>query len=309
LHVHAHGRHHHHAAAGSGRVLRWSLAATLAFVVVQFTAGLTAGSLALISDAGHNLTDALALGLAMFGIYLQGKPADDSRTFGYHRGGVLAAFVNALLLILLSLYLFYESWERLLSPQPVQETTMIVVAGLGIVLNLAIMMGLRHERSDVNIRAAWLHMLGDALGSVAIIAGAVIIHYTGWLAIDPILSILIGGLIIWTAADVTRESLNILLEGMPTGMELAAVKDAMRGVPGVIDVHDVHVWSLGSRDHALSCHAVINDMPPSESEKILNGIRDVLEQDFHIHHATVQFEHRPCPATEECTMSHRHEHL
>jgi cobalt-zinc-cadmium efflux system protein len=137
--------------------------------------------------------------------------------------------------------------------------------------------------------------------------GAVIIHYIGWLAIDPILSILIGGLIIWTAADVTRESLNILLEGMPAGMELAAVKDAMRGVPGVIDVHHVHVWSLGSRAHALSCHAVIADMPPSESEKILFGIRHVLEHDFHIHHTTVQFEHRPCPATECCTISHHHD--
>jgi cobalt-zinc-cadmium efflux system protein len=307
LHVHAHGHDHHHGPDTSGRVLRWSLAATIAFVVVQFTAGLTAGSLALISDAGHNLTDALALGLAMFGIYLQGKPADESRTFGYHRGGVLAAFVNALVLIFLSLYLFYESLERLRNPQPVHETTMMVVAGLGIVLNLAIMMGLRHGRSDVNIRAAWLHMLGDALGSVAIIVGALVIHYTGWLAVDPILSILIGGLIIWTAADVTRESLNILLEGMPAGMELAAVKDAMRGVPGVVDVHDVHVWSLGSRAHALSCHAVIDDMPPSESEKILDGIRHVLECDFHIHHTTVQFEHRPCLPTEGCTMSHHHE--
>jgi cobalt-zinc-cadmium efflux system protein len=289
--------------------LKWSLLATVAFVVVQVGAGLTAGSLALLSDAGHNVTDALALALAMFGVYLQAKPADESRTFGYHRGGVLAAFVNALMLILLSLYLFYESWDRLLNPQPVHEPTMIVVAGIGIVLNLAIMLGLRGSRSDVNIRAAWLHMLGDALGSVAIIAGGLLIHYTGWLAVDPILSILIGCLIIWTAADVTRESLNILLEGMPKGMELASVKDAMRSVPGVIDVHDVHVWSLGSRAHALSCHAVIDDMPPSESEQILADLRQVLDRRFHIHHTTVQFEHRPCLLPGGCSMAHGHDHV
>lgn len=308
MHVHAHGNDHHHHGPASGRVLKWSLIATVAFVVVQVAAGLTAGSLALLSDAGHNLTDALALALAMFGIYLQGKPADESRTYGYHRGGVLAAFVNALMLILLSLYLFYESWERLQHPQPVNEPTMIAVAGLGIILNVAIMLGLRNSRSDVNIRAAWIHMMGDALGSVAIIAGAILIHYTGWLAIDPVLSIFIGALIIWTAVDVTRESLNILLEGMPRGMELASVKQAMCGVAGVIDVHDVHVWSLGSGAHALSCHAVIDDMPPSESEQILEGIRRILDEQFHIHHSTVQFEHRPCLVPGGCTMATRHDH-
>jgi cobalt-zinc-cadmium efflux system protein len=287
-------------------VLRWSLAATVVFVLIQAGAGLTAGSLALLSDAGHNLTDALALALAMFGVYLQRKPADQARTFGYHRGGVLAAFVNALMLILLSLYLFYESWHRLLNPQPVHEPTMIVVAGLGIVLNVAIMAGLHNSRSDVNIRAAWLHMFGDALGSVAIIIGAIAIRQTGWLSIDPLLSILIGGLIIWTAIDITRDSLNILLEGMPRGLTLPAVEDALRRVQGVSDVHDVHVWSLGSGAHALSCHAIIEDMPPSESEQILQKINCMLGDQFQIHHTTVQFEHTQC--TVPCSMSRHHEH-
>jgi cobalt-zinc-cadmium efflux system protein len=287
-------------------VLRWSLAATVVFVLIQAGAGLTAGSLALLSDAGHNLTDALALALAMFGVYLQRKPADQARTFGYHRGGVLAAFVNALMLILLSLYLFYESWHRLLNPQPVHEPTMIVVAGLGIVLNVAIMAGLHNSRSDVNIRAAWLHMFGDALGSVAIIIGAIAIRQTGWLSIDPLLSILIGGLIIWTAIDITRDSLNILLEGMPRGLTLPAVEDALRRVQGVSDVHDVHVWSLGSGAHSLSCHAIIEDMPPSESEQILQKINCMLGDQFQIHHTTVQFEHTQC--TVPCSMSRHHEH-
>jgi cobalt-zinc-cadmium efflux system protein len=287
-------------------VLRWSLAATVLFVIVQAGAGLTAGSLALLSDAGHNLTDALALGLALFGVYLQRKPADESRTFGYHRGGVLAAFINALMLMMLSLYLFYEAWHRLQNPQPVHEQTMMAVAGLGIVLNVAIMAGLHNSRSDVNIRAAWLHMLGDALGSVAIIIGAVAIHQTKWFAIDPVLSILIGGLIIWTAVDVMRESLNILLEGMPRGLTLQAVGGALRDIPGVIQVHDVHVWTLGSGAHALSCHAVIEDMPPSESERILNSINCMLVDQFHIHHTTVQFEHTQCAVP--CSMARRRDH-
>ena len=287
-------------------MLKWSLAATALFVIVQAAAGLTAGSLALLSDAGHNLTDALALGLALFGVYLQRKPADESRTFGYHRGGVLAAFVNALMLVLLSLFLFYEAWHRIQNPQDVHEPTMMAVAGLGIILNVAIMIGLRDSRSDVNIRAAWLHMLGDALGSVAIIIGALVIQRTNWLIVDPILSILIGALIIWTALDVIRESLNVLLEGTPRGMTLPAVAEALRGVPGVIQVHDVHVWSLGSGAHALSCHAVIEDMPPSESERILQTINCMLGDQFHIHHTTVQFEHTQC--TVPCSMAGQHDH-
>jgi cobalt-zinc-cadmium efflux system protein len=313
--VHAHGHnhagHHHDHHGASATVLRWSLAGTLVFVAVQFTAGLKSGSLALISDAGHNLTDALALGLAMFGVYLQGKPADESRTFGYHRGGVLAAFVNALSLVVLSAYLFYESYERLMNPQRVDEQVMIVTAGLGILLNIGILLGLRRHSKDINIRAASTHMLGDALGSVAIIVGAIIIYYTGWLSIDPILSILIGALIVWSAIDIIRESLNILLEGLPRGLHLQSISEAMRAVPGVLDVHDVHVWSLGSSAHALSCHALIEDMPPSESDRILKDLNCVLAERFHIHHTTIQFEHTRCALSETgCHMgrSHSHEH-
>jgi cobalt-zinc-cadmium efflux system protein len=300
---HHHGHDHHHHADGKSAVLKWSLIATVVFVVVQFVAGLTAGSLALLSDAGHNFTDALALGLAMFGVYLQSKPADESRTFGYHRGGVLAAFVNALSLLGLSVYLFYEAYHRLLAPQQVNENTMIGVAGLGIVLNVAILFGLRRYDHDLNVRAASLHMLGDALGSVAIIIGAFAIKYTGWLAIDPFLSILIGGLIIWTAIDIVLESLNVLLEGLPRGLRLRSVVEAMREVPGVLDVHDVHIWSLGSSAHALSCHALIEDVPPSESERVLKAINCLLGDRFNIHHTTIQFEHTRCEVSETgCSM-------
>jgi cobalt-zinc-cadmium efflux system protein len=287
--------HTHHQTSATGRVLKWSLGLTVAFVVVEFAAGLEAHSLALLSDAGHNLTDALALLLAWFAFRFQMRPPDEVKTYGYHRAGVLAAFVNALALLLLSGFIFYESYDRLIHPQTVSETTMIAVAGLGLLVNGAIMWGLKRDSEhDINIRGAFLHMLGDALGSVAIIAGSIVIRYTGWQRVDPILSILIAALIVWTAWDITKESLNILLEGLPKGLKLKHVVDAMRGVEGVLGVHDVHIWSLGSSVHALSCHVLIGDLPPSESESILRRLNATLEERFDIHHTTVQFEHANC---------------
>lgn len=278
-----------------GRVLKWSLTITILFVVVEMIAGFQAQSLALLSDAGHNFTDALALMLAWFGCYFGQRPPDEIKTYGYHRAGVLAAFVNAISLLALAGYILYESYERWLRPQRVHELTMVVVAALGLVVNVSIMWGLRSDRGhDINIRSAWAHMLGDAVGSLGILAGAIAIRYTGWQRIDPLLSALIGLLIIWTAWDIIKESLNILLEGLPRGLHLQEVIRAMRGIPGVIDIHDLHIWSLGSSTHALSCHVLIDDMPPSESDKILREINGVLGRRFQIHHTTLQFEHANC---------------
>lgn len=307
---------HEHHNAGTGRVLGWSLVATIVFVVVEFIAGIQAHSLALLSDAGHNLTDALALLLAWFGFYLQAKPADEVQTFGYHRAGVLTAFVNALTLIALSVWIFYESYQRLLKPQPVHEMTMIVVAGAGLVLNGGIMWGLRIARlHDINVRSAFVHMLGDMLGSIGIVIGATLIRYTGFHQIDPLLSILIGALIIWTAWDIIKDSLNILLEGLPRGLELQSVVSAMRGVEGVLDVHDLHIWSLGSSTRALSCHVLIEDVPPSSSDCTLRRLNDLLADRFHIRHTTVQFEHVNCALSENgCVIAvdaeahHEHDH-
>lgn len=286
---------HAHTPADMGRVLKWSLVVTLAFVGLETAAGLHARSLALLSDAGHNFTDALALLLAWFARYVGRRPPDETKTYGYHRAGVLAAFVNALTLLGLAGYILYESYRRWLRPETVHETTMLVVATLGLAVNAAIMWGLASERRrDLNIRSAWAHMLGDALGSLGIIGGAVVIRYTGWQRVDPVLSALIGLLIIWTAWDIVRESLNILLEGLPRGLKLQSVIEAMRAVPGVLDVHDVHVWSLGSSTHALSCHVLIDDVPPSESESILRQLNRLLAERFQVHHTTLQFEHVLC---------------
>ena len=279
-----------------GKVLIWSLVGTVLFVIVEAAAGIHAHSLSLLSDAAHNFTDALALLLAWLGVYFGRKPADSVKTYGYHRAGVLAAFVNALSLLILAGYILFESYQRWLRPQAVGEMTMLVVAAGGLLVNGAIMWGLHAERGrDVNIRSAWAHMFGDALGSLAIVAGALTIHYTGWERTDPLLSGLIGLLIVWTAWDVVKETLNILLEGLPRGLELAQVTSAMRGVPEVLDVHDVHIWSLGSSTHALSCHVLIEDLPLSASETILRSLNGVLSERFRIQHTTVQFEHVNCP--------------
>lgn len=294
--MHAHSQNNYPA---TGRVLRWSLVATVAFVAVEFIAGLEARSLALLSDAGHNLTDALALLLAWFACNLESRPADEVKTYGYHRAGVLAASVNALTLVALSVWIFYESWQRLRQPEPVQEIVMISVAALGLVVNTGIMWGLRSaRRSDINVRSAFVHMLGDALGSIAIIIGAVVIRHTGWDRVDPLLSIIIGGLIVWSAWDIIKESLNILLEGLPRGLNFTEVASSIRGVEGVLDVHDLHIWSLGSSTHALSCHVLIDDVPPSASNCILRCMNHLLEERFHIRHTTVQFEHVGCPVSE-----------
>src|SRR5579864_3942245 len=291
FHAHSHGQ-------ATGRILLASLVATLVFVAVEAVAGLRSGSLALLSDAGHNFTDAFGLGLAAAGYYWAARPGDHVRTFGYQRMGVLAAFLNALLLVILSGALLWESYRRLLNPEPVSEKIMLWVAALGILVNLAIAWSIGghshgHDR-DLNLRAAWIHQMGAAAGCVGIILGAVIIHYSGWLKIDPILSIVISLVIVWTAWDIFKDSLNILLEGLPKGLRLAEVTSGIQGVPGVIDVHDLHVWNLGAEERALSCHVLIEDVPPSASESILRDVNCVLQERFAIHHTTIQFEHTRC---------------
>jgi len=306
--------HTHHHGAASRRALLWSLAATAAFVLLELAAGLRAHSLALISDAGHNATDALALLLAWFAVFVQGRPADESRTFGYHRAGVLAAFVNALTLVALSCWIFYESWVRISQPTPVDDRIMLWIAAAAVVLNSGVMLALhRTGDHDVNIRGAFVHMLGDLLGAVAIIAGALIIRATGYTWIDPVLSVMIAILVVWTAWGIIRESLNILLEGLPAGLELRSVTEAIREIEGVMDVHDLHIWSLGSSAHALSCHVLIEDMPPSQSDGILHRVNHLLGDRFHVHHTTIQFEHVNCAISEAgCVIpsgtTHHHHH-
>jgi len=283
-------------------VLRISLAATLAYVAVTFAAGLRAHSLALLSEAGHNVSDFLALLLSFAAVYFQSRPASHAKTFGYLRAGVLAAFINAGTLIVISLWIALEAAHRLSAPVAVQPRLMIWVAVAGVAMNGTIAALLWGVARDVNLRSAFLHMAGDTLSTAAVIAGGLGILLTGRNWIDPVLSLLIAALILWSSSGIVRETLNILLEGTPSGVSLAAIRTAMEAVEGVVNVHDLHVWSLGSNSRALVCHVTIADIPPSESACILVKVNHVLKEHFNIGHTTIQFEHLGCEELEGCVV-------
>jgi len=272
-----------------------ALVVTLALVATELIVGRWSHSLALVSDGWHNLTDVPSLILSWIALYFERRPPDHQKTFGYQRAGVLVAFVNALMLVAVAVYLCYEGYQRIMHPEPVASHAMLVVGFIALVVNGGISWGLASEQSDLNLRAVFIHNLGDALSNVAIIAGAWLIRLTGQTIIDPALGFLISGLILWTAVGITKDSTNILLESLPKGMSLESVAAAMLRVQGVREVHDVHIWSLGSRSHALSCHVHILDMPTSESEPIAHQIREVLAHEFGILHTTIQFEHTHPP--------------
>jgi cobalt-zinc-cadmium efflux system protein len=297
--------HVHAAQPGKGAtrttlVLRISMAATLAYVVLTFVAGLRAHSLALLSESGHNVSDFLALLLSFVAVYFQSRPADHTRTFGYQRAGVIAAFINAATLIAISLLIALEAVHRLSAPVTVEPKIMMIVAAAGVVMNGVIAALLWGVARDVNLRSAFLHMAGDTLSTAAVIAGGVGIMLTGRNWIDPVLSLLIAAFIFWSSIGIVRETLNILLEGTPRGVSLQQIRSAMQAIEGVVNVHDLHVWCLGSSTSALACHVTIADIPPSESGCILASLKGVLHERFEINHTTIQFEHIGCEALEGC---------
>jgi cobalt-zinc-cadmium efflux system protein len=300
--MHDHASHSHSHAPMSARALRYSLVATFAYVLVTLVAGLRAHSLALLGEAGHNLTDLLALLLSWAAVFIQTRPPSATKTYGYHRAGVLAAFINALTLIVVAFYIFYEAVQRLNHPVEVQPKVMIWVALAGVVMNGVISWFLFRAAHDVNIRSAFVHQLGDTLSTAAVIVGGWFILLTGRHWIDPALSIGIGVLILWSSSGIIRETLNILLEGTPRGMSLEQIVLNLSAISGVDDVHDVHVWSIGSNNHALSCHVRIADMPLSETEDILRKMTDLLARQFHIHHTTFQFENSLCNIHPGCVV-------
>jgi len=282
--------------------LKISLAVTLAYIVLLVVAGVRSHSLALLSEAGHNLSDFMALLLSLVAVYFQSRPANSSKTYGYHRAGVLAALVNASSLVAVSFFIFYEAFRRLQHPEQVQASVMMWVAAAGVLMNGAIAFLLFRSGGDVNIRSALLHEVGDTLSTAAVIAGGWAILLTDHYWIDSVLSVAIGVLILWSGSGIVRETLNILLEGTPRGMKLEKIELAIRSVEGVNHVHDLHVWSIGSETHALSCHISIADIPPSVSERILRDVKARLHHDFRIDHTTIQFEHAVCEVAHGCVI-------
>jgi cobalt-zinc-cadmium efflux system protein len=308
--MHVHGHH----GGSPKRVLTISLGVTFAYIALLVVAGIRAHSLALLSEAGHNLSDLLALLLSLVAVYLQSRPASATKTYGYHRAGVLAALVNAVSLVAVSFFIFYEAFRRLQHPEHVQASLMMWVAAAGVLMNGVIALMLYRSGGDVNIRSALLHEIGDTLSTAAVIAGGWAILITGDYWIDSALSFGIGALILWSGFGIVRETLNILLEGTPRGVKLERVEAAIRDIAGVNDVHDLHCWSIGSETRALSCHISIADIPPSVSERILRDVKECLHHDFRIDHTTIQFEHVECEVAHGCVMpvgesaEHHHHH-
>jgi cobalt-zinc-cadmium efflux system protein len=264
-------------------------------MAVEIAGGLLSNSLALLGDAGHMLVDALALGLSLIALNLAKKPATTTRTYGYHRAEIIAALANGVTLVLVSIYIFYESYQRFRSPPTVKTPIMLVVAVVGLAANLITMRLLHHDRhSNLNVRAAFFHVFGDMISSVGVIAGGIIIAVSGWKIADPIIAVMIGLIILWGAVDLVRESTDILLETVPKHIPLDEVTAAIKSIKGVVELHDLHVWTITSGIYALSTHILIEDQMLSRAAEITAAINRELAQKFNITHTTFQLENEKC---------------
>lgn len=288
-HRHAHHGHdhaHHHAHHGGSHGLLWGLAITLAFALVEAVGGWWAGSLALLSDAAHMLSDATALGLAALAAHFARRPPSPRHSYGLMRAEVLAALFNGVLMLLLVFGIGWHALERLRDPAPVAGMAVMVIAAAGMIVNLLIIRMLQRGEQNLNVRGAMIHVLGDLLGSFAALASGAVIHFTGWLPIDPLLSFLICGLILFSCLRLLRDVLHVIMEGVPRHLELPAVGLAMAGVAGVREVHDLHIWTVASGMNVLSAHIVIDDM--TRWEAILDDLRRLLHERYELEHVTLQ---------------------
>jgi cobalt-zinc-cadmium efflux system protein len=301
-HNHGHDRHQH--GSISDRRMGLAVVVTVLFVAGEAIAGWLGHSVALFSDAGHNLADAMALGFSWYALRIAARPSTATRTFGYHRVGILAALVNAVSLVVIALLIAWEAVSRILHPQPVQGAIMIGVAAAAVVINVLIALWLHHDAAhDLNVRSAYIHMLGDAASSCAVIVAGVIIVFSRNSLADPIVSFVIAGLILWSSWGVLKESLGILLECSPAGMDMTAVEQAVAKVPGVLDVHDLHVWTVGPGVVACSCHILVAEQSIRSGQQVLRAVVAELDGRFHINHTTVQVEVEGCQADEMyCTI-------
>ena len=283
-------------------------AITFTFCLFEALIGYQSNSLALMADAGHNFADAFALGLSAFALWVASKPADDKRTFGYHRVGILAALVNAVGLATMSIVIFWEAMQRLQTPESVDSGPMIWVALLAIVINSGIAWWLSAAaKDDLNIRGAYLHMVGDAAASLAVVIAGIIIAFTSWFVADPVVSIIFAFLVLWSSWGILTESIQMLLEGTPTGMDLTKVKQKVSEVEGVLSVHDLHVWAVSSGLIACDCHILIAEQNVSTGQKIQQNVTHMLEHDFNINHATIQIEVADCGDHDHMAKNH-HKH-
>ena len=285
-HHHHHPDHRAHVKAGSRASLAWALVLTFSFAIVEALTGWWSGSLALLGDAGHMVSDSTALGMALFAAWIAQKPPSATHTYGLGRLETLTAFANGLLMLAIVVTIVVSAIERLQHPQSVQGGAVMGVATLGLLINIAVLFVLSRGEQTLNTRGALLHVMGDLLGSVAAIASGAVIYFTGWMPIDPILSMVICALILMSSINLLRESLHVILEGVPTNLNLRDVGAAMAHVPGVASVHDLHIWTMGNGQPALSAHVVIGDM--AQWPDILALQLQVLDESYHVEHVTLQ---------------------
>lgn len=295
--------HNHHSEAshlvekGSQR-LKVVLVIIVVIMVAEVIGGILSNSLALLGDAGHMLVDALALGMSLFAIRIARRPATATKTYGYYRVEIIAALANGIALALVAAYIFYEAYHRFLDPPTVQTTLMLVVATIGLIANLIgiqLLRGVSH--GSLNIKAAFWHIIGDTLSSVGVIIAGIIISITGWGVVDPIIAVFIGSIILWGAVRLVRESADILLEAAPKHIQMDRVIEMIKNIPGVEDVHDIHIWTITSGIHALSAHLLIEDQTVSRSAEIVETVNKDMAKHFNITHTTLQLE---CEKSESC---------
>ena len=307
LHTHSHS-HSHNANVNAQRMLI-ALGITLAFVVFEAAAGIYANSLALLTDAAHNVTDVVALGLSWYALRVALRPANANKTFGYHRVGIVVALINGLSLVLISLYIFYEAIQRLMNPLMVEDSILIGVALIAFFVNAGTaLLVLRGSEKDLNQRSAFLHLAGDAVATLGAFLAGIGIFFTGWNWLDPLASILIAALILWNVFGIVREALDILLESTPRDVDVNALVRAMQTVRGVRGVHDLHVWSLAQNLRALSAHILTDDVTISQGAQVQRDVNELLHERYGIAHATLQLECVDCePDALYCEMK-EHQH-
>jgi cobalt-zinc-cadmium efflux system protein len=297
MHHHDHDHHHHHAVdvTHASRSLVIGIVLNLAFVAIEFGAGFFSGSLALLSDAGHNLSDVASLALALLAFRLFKFKPTLQYTYGYRKASILISLLNAVILLLVVIGIGYESVQRFISPQPVKDITIIIVAAAGILINAAsALLFFRNKESDLNLKGAYLHLMVDALVSLGVVAGGIVIHFTDWLWIDPLISIVIMVVIVLSTWNLLQDSLRLALDAVPRNIDVESIRQTALKLPGIKDMHHIHIWAISTSDNALTAHVVVDDdKSQDEVARIKDKLRHELEH-FGIRHATIETESNSC---------------
>ena len=294
---------HNHGLQKNRKALLIALGITGTIMIVEAVGGILSNSLALLSDAGHMLTDLMSLLLSLIALQLASRPSSATRTYGFYRMEILAALINGTTLILISMVILYEAYERMMTPRAIDTVLMMWVAGVGLAANGIAAWAMMHSsRENLNLRGAYLHIVGDALSSIGVLGGGLAIYFTGWSAIDPILSAGICLMILRGAVLLVKESLNVLLEAVPKELDLMEVQRSVQSLPGVKGLHHIHLWTITSSMYALSAHILIEDVMMSHTAKIIQEINQLLLKKFRIAHTTIQLECENCAEGFYCTM-------